>query len=181
MARKSPQYDPQREEVYRMEKRGLPGLNRSQFSRLDHRSLLKQLCREFNVDIPKLRFVKAEAWAGFYEPDEPGKTRISLSTAYTSGTSAMTLVHEFAHHALYRWDPEEHLAPHGPEFVGVYGDALGMAGLMPWKGWQHLCEQYGVACMDTDSIRTISGLERAVKKRAAEAALSATPRRKAVS
>lgn len=167
----SPKYDPQRSEVYRMESHGLPGLNRTKYTRKDTALLLSTLCKEFGVPEPKLRFVPAPKWSGLWFPGG-----IHLSTdKRRSGRSPATLVHEFAHHVMAEWDPLDTLYPHGPEFVGIYGDCLAMAGLIPWNGWQDLCKQYGVECLDTATIRTVAGLKRAVKKRAAEAARKTSP------
>lgn len=173
--RRSPKSDPQREQLYRMEKRGLPGLSRCQFTRKDHATLTRELCRAFDIDQPQIALTPATNFAGLYVPGDEGEARIYLSTKYASGRSPMTLVHELAHHVVYRADPDEHLAPHGQEFVGIYGDMLSMAGLIPWSGWRSLCESYKVRCVDTDAIRTTQGLQRLVKKRATEVALKCAP------
>lgn len=171
MAGKSPAYDPQREEVYRMEYDGLPGLSRTRYTRADHSLLLTQMSAKFEIEPPTLRWVSTVKYSGLWVDD-----RIELSThARKSGRSPMTLIHEFSHHVMAQWDDEDILEGHGPEFVGVYGDCLAMAGLIPWHGWQELCKQYGVKCLDTKAIRTISGLRRTIKKRAAEAALKTSP------
>jgi hypothetical protein len=171
MSRKSPAYDSQRSEVYKMEGRGLRGLNVSHYRRHQHAELLKMLSKAFGVDVPQLRYTRDTKYAGMYLA---GKG-ISLSLAYESGTSPMTLVHEFTHHVMHHWDQDAWLEDHGPEFTGVYGDALGMAGLIPWNGWQDLCAQHKVKCLSTSQIRTVAGLRRLVKKRAAEAARRSPP------
>jgi len=176
MAR-DPKYDPQRSKLYRMEKRGLPGLARAKFSAMENRSLLRNLCKQFDVDVPRLRRVKSQGWSGMYMP-EPEPV-IYQSTTSACGTGPMTLLHELAHHIVFRWDDNDYLAPHGPEFVGVYGDLLGMVGFLPYASWPLLCEQYGVAYLDTTRMRSIDALRRAVKKRAAEAARK-SPRTKTV-
>jgi hypothetical protein len=156
-----------------MESRGLPGMAISRYSRRDHRRCLDALSESFGVSRPKLQWISNDNWSGLFYPGV-----IQLSTSpYRTGRSPQTLVHEFAHHVMYEWDPHDLLYPHGPEFVGVYGDCLSMAGLLPWHGWQQLCAQYGVLCLDTAQIRTVSGLRRLIKKRAAEAALKTSPRR----
>lgn len=169
--RRSPAYDSQREELYRMENEGLPGLSRSKFSRADHATLLKKMAQQFDIEAPTLRWVAHEKFSGLWIDH-----RIELSTnPHRSGRSPMTLIHEFSHHVMAQWDEEDVLEGHGPEFASVYGDCLAMAGLIPWHGWQELCKQYGVKCLDTRAIRTISGLRRVIKKRAAEAALKSSP------
>lgn len=163
---RSPKSDPQREELYQMEYKGLPGLSRAIYVRKDHAELLQKMSKAFGVEQPILRWSKEAEWSGMWM----GGVITLSSHPRKSGRSPITLIHEFAHHVIDQWDEHGVLHDHGPEFVGVYGDALGMAGLIPWHGWQHLCKQYGVKCIDTASIRTINGLEKAVKKRAAEAA-----------
>lgn len=181
MARISPAYDPQREELYRMEKKGLPGLALAKYSRDNHRILLNRLCTEFGLDPPILTFEARDDCAGLYQSCAELKwAKITLSTAYKSGNSPLTLVHEIAHHVVDSWDPEGHLHPHGPEFVGVYGDALAMAGIVPWEGFRAMCARYKVECMDTVLASSPTKLRKLIKKRAAEAAQVAHPHKKAI-
>lgn len=163
---RSPKSDPQREELYQMEYKGLPGLSRAIYTREHHADLLRMMSKAFGVPQPELRWSKTNDWSGMWHQ---GVITLS-SRPNKSGRSPITLIHEFSHHVIAYWDEHEALHDHGPEFVGVYGDALGMAGLIPWHGWQHLCKQYKVKCLDTTAIRTVNGLERVVKKRAAFAA-----------
>jgi hypothetical protein len=162
-----------------MEKRGLPGLHVAKYSRANHRSLLASLSKEFGLRQPTLAFVNARLWAGQYQRcHELDWARISLSTNYKSGTSPITLIHEFAHHVVDSWDENCDLYPHGPEFVGVYGDCLAMAGLVPYEGWRALCQRFKVDFLDTrlaGNVKTLRGL---VKKRAAEAAQMAHPHKR---
>ena len=154
-----------------MEAKGLPGLGLASYSRKDLALLLSKLSTAFAVPRPALRFVSTHKWSGLWTPGA-----ISLSTdPRRTGCSPMTLVHEFAHHVMYEWEPRDLLEGHGPEFVGVYGDCLGMAGLIPWYGWQELCVQYKVRCLNTADVSTVTGLRKLVKKRAAEAARKAHP------
>jgi hypothetical protein len=173
MARVSPKYDPQREEVYRMEKQGFPGLHRAMWSRPDIRATLRQLCKAFGVDAPHLAWAPSEKWSGLYERVIDGDwSRITLSTVGPYGRSPMTIVHEVAHHVLDRWDAESKLAPHGPEFVGIYGDALAMCGLVPYSGFRDTALHFKVQILDTRECSSPAKLRRLVKKRAAEAAPS---------
>jgi hypothetical protein len=171
VAKVSPESDPQREEVYVMEKKGLPGLHLAYYPRATHRLLLKKLTKVFGVPTTSLQFLPQKDCAGMYQYDSITRhNRIVLSTAYKAGTSPITLVHEFAHHVMAHWDPEDRLFGHGPEWVGVYGDCLAMAGLVPYDGFRSLCNQYGVLFLDTELAQTIPQLRKMVKKRAAEAA-----------
>jgi hypothetical protein len=164
---KSPKFDPQRQELYRMEKHGLFGLNRARVTRKEHRIILNLACKQFGVPAPVLKYETAKAWAGTYN-HVPAPT-IALSTVYASGLSPMTLLHEAAHHIVWCADPADHLAPHGPEFVGVYGDLLECMGYIPFGSWQLLTTQFKIKCLDTGSLRP-QQLLAAIKKRAAEAA-----------
>lgn len=157
-----------------MEKRGLPGLHLAYFPRKTHRILLKKLTKVFQVPETSLQFLPEKSCAGMYQIHSTSRaSRIVLSTAYKAGTSPITLIHEFAHHVMGHWDVEDRLEGHGPEWVGVYGDCLAMAGLVPYDGFRSLCNQYGVKFLDTELAKTVPQLRKMVKKRAAEAAQGA--------
>jgi len=174
----SPKYDPQRQELYRLEKKGFPGLHNATWSRSTIRSILKSVCQQFELDAPVLVYVNEPKWSGMYERHlESDWCRISLSTATPYGRSPMTIVHELAHHVLDRWDPDSRLTPHGPEFVGIYGDLLAITGLVPYAGFRAMAKAYKVGILDTEACRSVPALRKLVKKRAAEAAPKApTPR-----
>jgi len=177
MAKLSPAYDSQREEVYRMEQRGLKGINQAYYKRSQLRKLLAQLSREFDLDPPILHFKRSTAWSGIYQLHrELGYAEIILSTSPDrSGLSPLTLVHEFAHHVIDSWAPSDKLQPHGAEFLGVYGDCCAMAGLVPYEGFRALCKQYKVDFLDTLLANTVPRLRKLVKKREAEASLTRHP------
>lgn len=175
MSKKSPAFDPQRQEVYHMERHGLFGLNRSRLSKVDHARLMKDTCAQFDVEPPRLIYKKAEQWAGMYRFD--GTPKIYMSTTYLGGLSAMTLLHEVAHYLVHRCDPEDVLEPHGAEFVGVYGDLMECTGFIPFGSWKLLTDRFKIQRIDTSRLRP-HGLMKAVKKRAAEAAPKSPPRKR---
>lgn len=164
---KSPKFDPQRQELYRMEKYGLFGLNRSRLTRKELRTMLGLGCRKFGLTPPVLKYEASTAWAGVYI-GEPNPT-IIISTKYSGGLSAMTLLHELAHYIVHRADPDDRLAPHGPEFVGVYGDLMECMGFIPFGSWALLTAQFKIRSFDTGKMNPAQVLD-ALKKRAAEAA-----------
>lgn len=161
-----------------MESAGLSGLLRAVWSRKDLREGLGALCKEFAVPVPFLAFEPMSDCAGKCETVKlVGYSRITLSTALPAGRSPLVLVHEVAHHVLDFWDVEYKLAPHGPEFLGIYGDALAACGLVPYEGFRALARQYRVDILDTSLATTATKLRKLIKKRAAEAALSPHPRK----
>jgi len=170
---KSPAYDPQRQEVYRMEKKGLFGLNRTRLTRAEHRHLLSLGCAKFGIKPPRLLYKPGKAWAGLYV--SAPVPSITMSTTYVGGLSAMTLLHELAHHIVYCCDLTDRLAPHGPEFVGVYGDLMECMGFIPFGSWELLTEQFRIARFDT-GLMTPAQVMDAIKKRAAEAAPKSPPK-----
>lgn len=169
---KSPQYDPQRQEVYRMEKQGLYGLNRSRLHRDEHATLVSMACSKFGVKSPRIRYEASPKWAGWYGAD-PHPT-VTLSTCYSGGLSAMTLLHELAHYLVHVADPHDYLEPHGPEFLGVYGDLMEATGFVVRGSWRLLTKEYGVKTMRTGSLEPRELLA-AIKKRAAKAARKSPP------
>jgi len=178
MAGVSPKSDPQREELYKLEKRGLSGLSLATYTRTNHRVLLKQLTKAFGVVPTPLYFQDDKTCAGKYDWwPETRESRITLSTHYAGSRSPLTLVHEFAHHVMACWDAEDRLHGHGPEWVGVYGDCLAVAGLVPYEGFRALCVRYKVDYLDTSLANTIPKLRKMVKKRAAEAAQRPHPKK----
>lgn len=50
---RSPKSDPQREELYQMEYKGLPGLSRAIYTREHHADLLKMMSTAFGVPRPE--------------------------------------------------------------------------------------------------------------------------------
>jgi hypothetical protein len=165
---KSPKYDPQREEVYWMEKHGLFGLNRSRITRAEHKELLHLVCSKYGVEPPRLRYAVNKRWAGYYECVTV--PTITVSTVYVGGLSAMTLLHELAHYMIHRADPDERFTPHGPEFVGLYGDIMERAGFVPFGAWDLLVDQFGLDTIQIKDDMTPKRLLAYLKKRAAEAA-----------
>ena len=158
-SRKSPAYDPQREEVYHMENRGLNGLQSCLWSRKDCTFAIRELSTYFKVPTPSVSFMDLGEYAGDYH-----KGKIRLSTT-RGGRSPLVCLHELTHHIVDVWDEESVLAPHGPEWAGVYGDVLAVAGVVPYEGFRSLSRQYGVYLVDTAKLTTVEELRASVFKR----------------
>jgi len=96
-----------------MEKKGLFGLNRTRLTRAEHRHLLSSGAPS-SASSPSLLYKPGKRGRVIRECPVPS---ITMSTTYVGGLSAMTLLHELAHHIVYCCDLTDRLAPHGPEFV----------------------------------------------------------------
>ena len=113
--RRSPKYDPQREEVYRWEqdRKGTVIKNATPVRML--RGLAKRVCRDYGIPAPPIKFVYHEGleWAGIACPD-----RGLALNRFWSGRNIRTLAHELAHWIMFQYQIPE--APHGRTWLGIY-------------------------------------------------------------
>lgn len=123
MAR-SPKYDPQREEVYRWEKKCAGIWYTHKMTNADAKLFIKAMCERYGVPPPRFKSVEDAPWAAAAH----GDVLIEFNRSKIKPTGLM-VAHESAHiiHHACGYDD----APHGPRWLGIYIDLLDYFQLIP--------------------------------------------------
>ncbi len=130
-----PANDPQRDKIYAMESAEFAGWFEHVLPYKQLRRLALRACRSLRVKPPRIE-VLALAVAGEQEAE-------TLRLDCTQGCNGLVLAHELAHYVMYL-NSRDKKAPHGPEFVRLYGSLLDAMRLVPWEGFAAACKRHDV-------------------------------------
>lgn len=120
----SPQCDPQREEVYRWERKFRSLWYDHGMTFKEARELLRKMCARYDTEPPVLKSVKEAPWTAIAEGDE----RIVVNRDRAKPT-AVLVAHEAAHIIQHgHGDPGP---DHGPLWLGIYIDLLDHFNILP--------------------------------------------------
>lgn len=124
MARRSPKSDPQREEVYRWERKtdSLWRLHGMPFGLA--RKLLATMCKRYGVPAPAFKSVEGGPFMGVAWGDS--LVEVNRKACRPTG---LLIAHEAAHIICHSNGVDE--APHGPTWLGVYIDLLDHFKILP--------------------------------------------------
>jgi hypothetical protein len=134
-----PQYDPQRERVYAMEREIIGMCVHHSAKRADLIGIVEHACKYYGVPVPRLVITNRPDKTVFGWTDHK---KIVLNRGY-HGANTPTLLHELAHWIVDQFDPL-HIEAHRPQFVGVYMHMLEKYRLMPEAGFRSLAKKYKV-------------------------------------
>jgi hypothetical protein len=134
--------DPNKQAVYRMEKREFAGVwlhVKQPMKYLQRRA--NAVCRLYEVPTVRLRVGRVEGGCAEYDSVDR-LIRIDDRHKVTA-RNLLTVAHELAHHIV--WERHGNRAQdHGPMFVLVYGQVLSSLRLCPFAGWRAACKRHGV-------------------------------------
>jgi hypothetical protein len=146
--RKSPKFDPQRNEVYRWEKNFSQILyGHSMTSRSAH-ALARAMARYYGVEKPRLESVKLGKAGNTAAAD--GQEAIEINTDLAQWTGPV-IAHEMAHiicHAYAVLEP-----PHGPTWLAVYLHLMDKFDIMPADGLCASAKNAGLKFTKLDKVK----------------------------
>lgn len=137
--------DPQSHKVYRMEREFIGWGVLTQHSQEYLESVTKHACRQWKVAVAPVRVSSRPSYHVYGTCDSDGVWLNSYKDK--PGNNLGTLIHELAHWITDHKYGEDN-APHGPEFVYVYGTLLSQYKLFPFDCFKHLCEKHDVEILD---------------------------------
>lgn len=134
-----PQYDPQRERLYSMEREIIGMAVHHGAKRSELLTVVEHACKYYGVPPPRLMVVNRPEQPVFGWTDTK---KIVLNRGY-HGANVPTLLHELAHWIVDSFDTSR-IEAHRPQFVGVYMHLLEKYRLLPEAGFRSLAKKWKV-------------------------------------